>query len=154
MTDLDAIAELSIRLALQELNAAFCYRLDHHQVDALADLFPADAVYTHGERRSEGRVAIRALFAARAAGGERTTRHLNTGLLLQIDSDSAARGDSVCLTFAYDGRPPVTPAIPYLVADFKDLYQRCADGRWRIAVRDIRRIFAAESNPGPVGGIR
>jgi hypothetical protein len=150
----DELAEIRIRLALQDLNAAFTHNLDHDQVDALAGLFTEDALYTHGERRSEGRAAIRALFAARTASGPRTTRHLATGLMLQIDSESAASGTSVCLTFASDGLPPFTPATPYLVADFRDRYRLCADGRWRIAARDIRRIFAAAGNPGPVGSVR
>lgn len=151
---MDELAEIRIRLALQDLNAAFTYNLDHDQVDALAGLFTEDALYTHGERRSEGRAAIRALFTARTAPGPRTARHLATGLILQIDSESAARGTSVCLTFAGDGLPTITPADPYLVADFSDVYRLCADGRWRIAARDIRRIFAAEGNPGPIGSVR
>jgi len=55
------------------------------------------------------------------------------------------------MTFAFEGLPPVTPATPYLVADFEDAYRLCADGRWRIAVRNIRRIFVSDANPGPVG---
>ena len=151
---MDELTEIRIRFALQELNSAFTHNLDHDQVDTLAELFTEDALYTHGERRSEGRAAIRALFAARTAPGPRTTRHLATGLMLHIDSEAAASGTSVCLTFASDGLPLVTPATPYLVADFSDAYRLCADGRWRIAARDIRRIFAAAGNPGPVGGRR
>jgi ketosteroid isomerase-like protein len=151
---MDDLTLIKIRFALQDLNVAFTYLLDHDRVDDLADLFTEDAVYTHGERRSEGRTAIRMLFAARSAAGVRTCRHMSTGLMLHIDGESSARGSSVCMTFAHDGQPPITPATPYLVADFDDVYRLCADGRWRIAVRDIRRIFAAAGNPGPVGAAR
>ena len=151
---MDDLTLIKIRLALQDLNAAFTYLLDHDKTDDLVDLFTEDAVYTHGERRSEGRTAIRMLFAARSATGVRTTRHVSSGLILHIDDESSARGTSVCLTFAYDGAPPITPATPYLVADFDDAYRLCADGRWRIAVRDIRRIFAAAGNSGPMGVAR
>jgi hypothetical protein len=151
---MDDLTLIKIRLALQDLNAAFTYLLDHDKIDDLVDLFTEDALYTHGERRSEGRTAIRMLFAARSAAGARTSRHVSSGLILHIDSESSARGTSVCLTFAQDGPPPITPATPYLVADFDDEYRLCADGRWRIAVRGIRRIFAAAGNPGPVGAAR
>jgi ketosteroid isomerase-like protein len=151
VNSVDELQSIAIRLALQDLNARFCQHLDHDRLDELVDLFTEDAVYTHGERRSTGRRAIHALFAVRAAAGVRTTRHLSSGLLLQIDSESAARGESVCLTFAQDAAPPITPATPYLVADFIDVYRRCADGQWRIAARDIRRIFAAAGNAGPQG---
>jgi ketosteroid isomerase-like protein len=148
---MDDLALIRIRLALEDLNSAFTHHLDHDQLGELVDLFTEDAVYTHGERRSQGRAAIRALFTARAAAGVRTCRHLASGLRVEIDSDTSARGTSVCLTFAFDGPAPVTPATPHLVADFEDVYRRCADGKWRIAVRNIRRIFVAADNTGPVG---
>jgi SnoaL-like protein len=151
---MDELALIRVRFALQDLNTAFGYLLDHDRIDDLVELFTEEAVYTHGERRSVGRAAIRALFDSRQAAGARTTRHMSTGLTLHIDSASTARGSSVCMTFAHDGLPPVTPATPYLVADFEDQYQLCPDGRWRIARRDIRRIFTAAGNPGPVGPAR
>ena len=151
MSSVDELGLISIRLALQDLNARFNYTLDHDLIDELVDLFTEDAVYTHGERRSAGRAAIRALFAARRAAGTRTTRHMSADLLLKIDSASSASGHSVCMTFAADSAPPVSPATPYLVADFEDQYRLCSDGRWRFAVRHIRRIFTATGNPGPVG---
>jgi len=148
---MDDLTLIRIRIALEDLNTGFTHYLDHDRIEELVDLFTEDAIYTHGERRSEGREAIRALFRARAAAGVRTCRHLCSGLRLDIDSEATARGSSVCLTFAFDGPPPVTSAIPHLVADFEDVYRRCADGKWRIAVREIRRIFVAAGNPGPVG---
>ena len=148
---MDELAQIRIRLALEALNTAFTHCLDHDRLDELVDLFTEDAVYTHGERRSEGRAAIRAAFLARKGAGVRTVRHITSGLRLSIESDTKATGTSVCLTFAYDGPPPVTPATPYLVADFEDEYRRCEDGRWRITVRHIRRIFVGEGNTGPQG---
>jgi hypothetical protein len=55
------------------------------------------------------------------------------------------------MTFACDGIPPISPATPFLVADFIDEYQHCPDGRWRISKRHIERIFTASDNKGPVG---
>ena len=149
---MDGLQSIQIRLALEDLNTGFTHYLDHDRIDELVDLFTEDAIYTHGERRSEGRATIRALFERRAAAGVRTCRHLSTGLRLEIDHATAARGTSVCLTFAYDGPPPVTPATPFLVADFDDAYRLCADGKWRFAARHIRRIFTAANNSGPVAG--
>lgn len=151
---MNVLDSLHIRLALQDLNNEFGYLLDHNDIDRLVDLFTDDAVYTHGIRRSKGRAEIRAVFESRTAAGPRTSRHLATGLILQIESESAARGSSVCLTFAVDGIPPITPATPFLVADFVDQYRLCADGRWRFLAREIHRVFAAEGNSGPAGGKR
>jgi ketosteroid isomerase-like protein len=141
--EIDASERLRIRLALEDLNTAFAHHLDHGEIEALADLFTEDALYTHGERISRGRAEIEALFRSRAAKGPRTSRHLYSGLRLTIDSATAATGTSVCLSFAADGLPPL-PAKPFLVADFDDRYRLGGDGRWRIASRHIHRVFVGE----------
>ena len=135
----DAVA---IRLAIEDLNAAFAHHLDHGDIDALVDLFTEDALYTHGARRSQGRDEIETLFRNRVAKGPRTSRHLYSGLRIEIESATDATGSSVCLSFAADGLPPL-PARPFLVADFIDRYQ-CDDGRWRFAERHIERVFVGE----------
>ncbi len=148
---MDDLTLIRIRLALQDLNAAFTHNLDHGKLDELVDLFTADALYTHAKRRTEGREEIRKLFVARAEAGVRTVRHLASGLRLEVESEILARGSSVCLTFAHEGPPPAPQATPHLVADFEDVYRLCEDGKWRIAVRHIHRVFVAADNTGPVG---
>jgi hypothetical protein len=140
MNELD---RLKIRMAIEDLNAAFAYYLDHHQVEPLVDLFTADARYSHGERRTEGRDALRALFVARSASGVRTTRHLYSGLRIDIQDERTASGRSVCMAFAANQAPPISFCTPNLVADFIDEYVLDVDERWRIEKRDIQRIFAA-----------
>ena len=136
---------LAIRLAIEDLNAAFAYHLDHNQVEPLVDLFTARARYSHGERRTEGREALRALFIARTTGGVRTTRHLYSGLRIDIHDERSASGQSVCMAFAANQAPPIGFCTPHLVADFNDRYVLDTDGRWRIEQRDIQRIFAASA---------
>lgn len=151
---MDDLERLKIRVAIEDLNTAFTYHLDHNEVEPLVALFTDDVIYTHGSRRSVGREAVRALFAGRRDAGIRTARHVYSGLQVIIDAPDRARGTSVCVTFAYDGPPPVRGTIPHLVADFTDTYVRGGDGRWRIAERRIDRIFEAPDNPGPVQGHR
>jgi len=148
--ELDRLTRLEIRAALEDLNAAFARHLDGGDIDALVALFADDALYTHGERRSQGKAAIEALFRRRAAAGPRTSRHLYSGLNIEIEDGDRARGSSICLTFAADGAPPL-PAKPFLVADFHDTYVCGADGVWRFQSRHIERIFVAADNPGPIG---
>jgi len=150
-TTLERIVQIGIRHTLEDLNNAFCYYLDHGDIDGLIDLFCKDAIYSHGTRVSRGREEIRQLFQNRNQAGTRTSRHLQTGLRTQRKGADKATGTSVCLTFAADAAPPITPASPYLVADFIDTYRRCADGRWRIEKRQIDRIFTSPENTAPVG---
>jgi len=147
---LGTLALVEIRFALEDLNAAFTHHLDHGRIDALVDLFTPDALYTHGARRSRGRAEIEALFRKRTAAGPRTSRHIYSGLRLAIESARRATGQSVCLSFAEDGAPPL-PATPFLVADFDDVYACCDDGRWRFSERHITRIFVSVANAGPIG---
>ena len=148
---LSDLERLTIRVALEELNTAFCYHLDHDEVDALLELFVDDVYYTHGTRVSRGKAELAEVFRGRSATETRTARHLYSGLKLDIESATRARGTSVCMTFAAYGEPPLSPAIPTLVADFVDEYVRSDDGRWRFKERHIHRIFVAPDNPGPIG---
>lgn len=148
--DEQRLQQLEDRLAIQDLNTAFCDHLDNNRVDRLADLFTEDTFYQHGARISEGREEVRALFGKRSET-PRTARHMYTGLSVEFTGPDSARGHSVCMTFAKDGLPPIQPATPYLVADFFDEYVREMDGRWRISRRVIERIFMDDSNTGPVG---
>ncbi len=144
------IERIEIRLAIEDLNRNFCHYLDYDMVDELADLFTEDCSYSHGSRMSEGRGEIHALFSDRIAAGIRTSRHLQTGLEITVHDSKRATGKSVCLTFACDQSPPISPATPFLVADFIDEYLCSSDGRWRIHRRHIERIFTAAENRGPV----
>lgn len=149
---LDDIERLKIRIALEDLNTAFTYHLDHNEVDALLDLFVDDVYYTHGERVSRGKVELQEVFRRRGAAAEpRTSRHLYSGLKLEIEDADHARGTCVCLTFGEYGLPPIESALPTLVADFDDVYVRCDDGKWRFKERHIQRIFVGAGNTGPVG---
>lgn len=142
-TELTSGDRLGIRLALEDLNAAFAHHLDHGNIDELVALFTDDALYTHGPRISRGRAEIETVFRKREARGPRTSRHLLSGLRIAIDSPTSASGSSVCLSFAADGVPPL-PAKPFLVADFEDRYRLDADGSWRFAERHILRVFTAD----------
>ena len=150
-THLEKLERIENRLALEALNCDFCNFLDHGMIEELVDLFTEDAQYSHGARISEGRAQIRKLFAARTADRVRTSRHMQTGLKITLQNSMQAVGQSVCMTFACDGPPPISPATVFLVADFIDEYQLCPDGRWRISKRHIERIFTSPDNKGPVG---
>jgi len=150
-TILERLESIETRQAIETLNTDFCHFLDSNMIEELIGLFTEDARYSHGLRLSCGRSEIHKIFSDRIADGVRTSRHMQTGLKISLHSPEKAECQSVCLTFACDGRPPISPATPFLVADFKDEYQFCADGRWRIRKRHIERVFTASDNKGPVG---
>jgi hypothetical protein len=148
---IDDLERLKIRVALEELNTAFCYHLDHGDVEALLELFADDVYYTHGTRVSNGKAELERVFRSRTAAAPRPSRHMYSGLKLDIESAQRSRGTSVCMTFGQNGTPPLSPAIPTLVADFVDVYELGANSRWRIRERHIHRIFVDPANTGPLG---
>ena len=69
---LSELERLQIRVALEDLNTAFCYHLDHDDVDALLELFVDDVYYTHGSRVSRGQAELEQVFRSRSAATKRT----------------------------------------------------------------------------------
>jgi uncharacterized protein (TIGR02246 family) len=135
-------ARLDDRLAIERLNKEFGHQLDRGDADGFAALFTRDALYTNGDRVSKGRDAVREFYIGRTAGGERTSRHFATGLIITFDGQDWASGISVCATYSALGRPEIRSTIPAVIADFEDRYER-VEGCWLIAVRHIRPIFRA-----------
>ena len=138
---MDRLERLADLLAIQELNAAFAYHLDHGEITPLVALFTDDARYSNGARVSSGKVAIEAFYRGRAEGGVRTSRHLYSGLRIRLDGADQAGATSVWMSFAQNAAPPIDYSVPFLVADFIDAYRRGQDGVWRISSREIRPIF-------------
>ena len=91
---LSDLERLQIRVALEDLNTAFCYHLDHDDVDALLELFVDDVYYTHGSRVSRSKAELEQVFRSRSGAQPRTSRHLYSGLKLDIESATRARGTS------------------------------------------------------------
>ncbi len=149
-TELERLDRIENLRQLEMLNAEFCYFLDHNMVDRLLDLFSEDAFYSHGPRVSLGKQQILDVFENRSADGDRTARHVQSGLRIELTGEKTAKGESICMTFAADGPAPIRSTEVYLVADFSDEYSLEEDGNWRISRREIRRVFVHPSNAGPV----
>lgn len=138
MSRLDRLADI---LAIQELNNSFAYHVDRNEVEPVLALFTPDARYSNGPRVSNGRAEIEAFLRSRTAHGVRTARHMYSGLRIVFEGETRARATSVWLSFAQNSAPPVDDSTPFLVADFEDVYERGADGEWRILSRHIRPVF-------------
>jgi len=142
--------QLLLRLEIDALNAEFAYLIDHDQSDRVAELFTEDGVYGRSTgQRSAGRDAIRQSYQRRKDHGVRTARHIFSNLRLTPIADGLVSGTCILTLFAKDGPPP-HPADPLVIADYDDIYERCADGRWRFKQRIITWIFAREGAASPL----
>lgn len=133
------------RLDIQDLNARFALAVDHHDYDALREVFLPEARYvsTNGTDIT-GLEALIAWFGSRVTPGvHRVTRHGLSNLLITAVSDSVATGMSTWHTFATNKAQPTQVPL-FQVADFADRYER-RDGRWWIAERITTPVFRDES---------
>ena len=105
---------------------------DDARWDDVAALYAEDGVMfrpTAPDAGVEGRAAILAAFKARPA---RTTRHVCSNVVIDVESENSARGTSAMLLFTGEGAP--------LVGSFHDRFVRTAEG-WRFAERRGSLLF-------------
>ena len=105
---------------------------DEARWDEVAALYADDGVMvrpTAPDAPTLGRAAILAAFKARPA---RVTRHVCSNVVIDVDSETTARGVSAMLLF--------TGAAAPLVGSFHDRFVRTADG-WRFAERRGSLLF-------------
>lgn len=101
---------------------------------AVAALYTVDGIMTRPtapEAPIVGREAILAAFLARPP---RTTRHLCGNILIDVEDDRSARGESAMLLFTGSAAP--------LVGSFHDRFALTAEG-WRFAERRGSIVFAS-----------
>jgi SnoaL-like domain len=126
------LAHLADELAIRELLAAYCHRVDDGRFDDLVELFTPDGAFVRGTRTHSGRDALLAYFRPGKGGPSSAGRHLTLNPEIAIDG---ARG-RVLADFLYlrvvDGK--ITPVI---AGRYRDELVRGDDGRWRFARRVV-----------------
>jgi hypothetical protein len=108
------------------LIALYAQLNDAAKWDDVAALYTENGVMfrpTAPDAPLEGRAVILAAFKGRPA---RTTRHVCSNVVIDVDGPATARGRCVMLLFTGDGPP--------LVGGFDDRFELTADG-WRFAER-------------------
>ncbi|MFM9936027.1 MAG: nuclear transport factor 2 family protein [Novosphingobium sp.] len=106
---------------------------DEARWDEVAALYAEHGVMvrpTAPDAPTHGRAAIHAAFTARAP---RTTRHVCSNVVIDVEGPDMARGISTMLLFTGEGPP--------LVGVFHDRFVRTAEG-WRFAERRGSLTFA------------
>ncbi len=138
------LEELDMHRACAQLPIAYCWAFDTRDVDALVELFHADAQW---QRPSGdiiiGREQIRASFMKPLAG---ILRHVASNVLVTPVDVQHATGKSLATVYraterADDAPPMLSP--PIHIVQYDDHYRRDDDGCWRIASRRSRKVFVA-----------
>jgi len=121
----------------------FFRALDESNVEALLSVVAKDGVWVRQGTELAGHAAIRDAFAQRPAN--RTTLHLVTNLVVDVDGAATARATSYLTVHAETGQAgrEVCPAgPPKLIAVSNTDLRRDEDG-WKILTLRSRPIFRA-----------
>ncbi|WP_371787222.1 nuclear transport factor 2 family protein [Streptomyces albidoflavus] len=153
-TDLtDPVERMLAERACERLIVEFGQRLDLGDPGDVAELFTEDAVWEWpaGERRIEGREALRAYFAGRPA--DRLSRRVASNILVTVTTPDTATATSYFTTYRVDGHTggPVPARPPVQVGHYEDTFHR-AGGRWRLAHRTLFLAFAGPTDRLPAAG--
>jgi ketosteroid isomerase-like protein len=134
---------------IEALVAEIAWCLDHGQADRVPHLFTDAGVFASPLATLSGRAELVAGFGARARQTH-TTRHVHANLRLVADGPERLRGTTILTVYRADGPEP-GPARPFMVGDCDDVYERGADGCWRVAERRIAPTFLSLPKPGGSG---
>ncbi|MFF8982131.1 nuclear transport factor 2 family protein [Streptomyces globisporus] len=140
---LGLLERLIAERACERLVVEFVRRLDLGEPGDVAELFAPDGLWewAEGNRRIEGRDALRAYFAGRPA--ERLSRRLCTNILVTLTSASTATASTYFTTFRVDGHTGgmLPPRLPVQVGRYEDTFRK-VEGRWLLAARELFLDFA------------
>ncbi|MEE1744844.1 MULTISPECIES: nuclear transport factor 2 family protein [unclassified Streptomyces] len=143
---LDPMKRLLAERACERLIVEFVRRLDLGDPSSVADLFTPDGVWQwpHGDRRVEGRDALRRYFGSRPK--DRLSRRMSTNILVTVDSASEATATSYFATYRIDGYTGgmVPPVLPANVGHYEDTFRK-VDGAWLLAGRVTFLPFGGET---------
>ncbi|MFD5637077.1 nuclear transport factor 2 family protein [Streptomyces sp. NPDC127077] len=143
---LDPIERLLAERACERLIVEFVRRLDLGDPGGVADLFTPDGVWEwpHGDRRVEGREALRSYFGSRPK--DRLSRRMSTNILVTVSSASAATATSYFATYRVDGYTDgmVPPTLPANVGHYEDTFRKVED-TWFLANRVTLLPFGGET---------
>jgi hypothetical protein len=142
----DPLSRLLAERACERLIIDFVWRLDVGEPGSVADLFTPDGVWEWpaGERRIEGRDALRRYFGSRPP--DRLSRRLMTNILVTITSSTTASATSYLTTYRVDGYQGgmVAPRLPVNIGHYEDSF-RHLDGAWLLARRITNLPFGTET---------
>ena len=115
------------------------------EAERLADLYTEDGRLFGIEPERRGRTALLEYGRSRIKLTGLLARHVCSNLRLVPLQDGRIKGQSIITLFRHVG-DGVGPADPCAVADANDIYEKDADGRWKIAERRLELVFESASH--------
>ncbi len=132
---------------IQSLIYQWAHCLDQGKYSEIPDLFTDEGIYIFDENWDiRGRAQLEARYRDRAAT-DRVARHVSTNLIISVLNSDRASGTGTLTVYRHVGAG-LGSTVPASVQDFKDIYEKSSDGRWRFAERRLTQVFALTTGPG------
>ena len=136
-----SIQEISDRLEIQDLLVAYSHAIDHHEWDALDDVFTADAVIDYTEMGGpRGNLAETKAFLASAMKMFTAFQHMQATTKLTFDGADRAHGKTICHNPMMVTDGDGNPHMMFCGLWYRDTFVRTPDG-WRIKDRYEERSY-------------
>lgn len=152
--EVDPLEMMLIERSCTRLVLDYARHVDSGHASRIADLFTIDGVWLGADGRTmAGRDEIRAAFTRREQLTRRTSRHVCTNVIIDVQSDEWATGSCYLINFRHDAdgmaESPAPSDVPKFVGEYRDRYRRI-DGSWLIAHRSFELTFlrAGRRRPG------
>jgi hypothetical protein len=134
----------------ERLILEFVRRLDLEKPSSVAELFTPDGVWEWpgGERRIEGREAMRDYFGSRPS--DRLSRRMMTNILVTVTSATTASATSYLTTYRVDGYSGgmLPPRLPVNIGHYEDTFRNIG-GTWLLARRLTFLAFGSSTERLP-----
>lgn len=140
MADAPLVTDPKIRDEIMVLLTEHAWLIDHHKCETIADLYTEDGKMVGAGHDTVGRAALTEWGINRAKMKHRSARHVLSNLRLVSTGPKQMRGTVIITLYRHDGEAPGLPE-PVAISEIEDTYELCADGRWRIKVRNIIPVF-------------
>ena len=144
---MDALTQILAKQACAEVVTRYAIAVNDWNLDAFVDLFTEDGEWHRpGDHTMRGRGEMRAYLESQPPPPhERTLRHVNGGILIEvIDEDNATAWSQ---TTVYDTGPadplPALMTGPDMIVEYRDRLVR-REGRWRLFRRYTTIVFKAK----------
>lgn len=141
---LNPIDRLLAERACERVIVDFVHKLDFGDPGDVADLFTDGGFWEwpEGDRRIEGRDALRSYFVSRPS--DRLSRRICTNILVTVTSESTAIATTYFTTYRVDGHTgsgfaPQRP--PTQVGHYTDTFLK-VEGDWLLGSRSLHLAFA------------
>jgi hypothetical protein len=138
----DQNQKLAIESECTRLINQFSWSVDAFDYDAVVALFIPDCTFSRADVVYKGIDGLKASLNGRPR--DRTTRHLCTNIVIDVEDADHASGKAYCVVFGHRGALQAGEEAPLGVPDSLILYQaqfvRTAGG-WRIATWHIGLSF-------------